>query len=45
MKNILNAQIFLQKSERLFENNILPLPPIWYKICKYINKNRFEYEN
>ena len=30
---------FFKKIERLFENYILPLPPIWHDYCYKYNKN------
>lgn len=39
MKKKLYSQVFSKKTERLFENNILPLPPVWHKCCHVQIKN------
>lgn len=39
MKKKLYSQVFLKKTERLFENNTLPLPPVWHKCCHLQIKN------
>ena len=39
MKKKLYSQVFSKKTERLFENNTLPLPPVWHKCCYLQIKN------
>ena len=39
MKIISYTQNFLIKIEHLFENNALPLPPIWCKNCNNFSKS------